>query len=422
MFLPSLLLTASLSSAQSVDDRVASTGPSLATRVEGSVGLGLPAGGPAAGVGLTAGLPFGRAEIEADLGIGADGLPSPRVTTLLGARVPLGRSHPDGHRGLALTGALGGGWWLGSPRPLARIGLSYDVPMARAPALRASLAWQAGGGGAGAIVAGLGAAWRIRPHSEPVPVVGASVTAPVPVPAAAPPSLSIVPPGALIWVPHPVCEWVTSDQLASMPNAIGLVLQVRAPGFLPVEVVLASGPLEIALQPAPAFGAVVVVASPGDRLSIGGKAFPISPDGTAVFGAAEGPLEVEVVGGGRRVVLDGAVAGGYALWLRAPTPAPLTVTFPPGSSVVPAEAEASIRAYADRLGDHPIRVVGSSAVGEPHETRALAVQRAEALAAALVAAGVPRASVKVLSSSRRDDEVGDQRSARIESLAVEAGP
>jgi hypothetical protein len=155
---------------------------------------------------------------------------------------------------------------------------------------------------------------------------------------------------------------------------------------------------------------------------IGGSVFPIAPDGTAVFSAPEGPVAVEVVGGGRSVVIDGAVAAGYALWLRAPVPAPLTLSFPVGSADVPADVLPALRAYVAALGDHQLRIVGAYASEEAEANRRVASARAEAVAAALVAAGAPAGAVKVLSSTKppKDALDGAHGYVRVESLSASA--
>lgn len=419
----SLLLAAALASAPARAEEAVRDGNTVAAGIEASAGLGPASGAPTAGLGLVAGVPAGRAVIEAHLGVGADTALTPLVTGMVGARVRLGPEATLRRRGLAITGSVGGGWWRDAPHPLARVGLAYDVPLRNTSALRVALAWQAGGGGPGAIVAGVGVAWRGdagEPSVQPV-----ATLAPVPSTSAAAPLLTVDPPDALVWVPHPVCDWIPASRLAEVlpPDATDVVLQVRANGFLPTELLLDvnSGPQSVTLRPAPPSGAVVVVASPGDRLYIEEKAFPIAPDGTAVFGAAEGPVKVEIVGGGRRAVLEGVVAGGYALWLRAPDPAPLVVTFEAGSSVVSAEAAALIRAFAEAVGEHQLRVVGYYTSDEGQDSRRLGSGRAEALAAALLEAGVSIEKVKVLSSTRppADLTAEEQRSARIEIIPPE---
>ncbi|MDP2316115.1 MAG: hypothetical protein Q8P41_24675 [Pseudomonadota bacterium] len=429
-----ILLLAIAATVASAPARAAEAGASagdythVAARIEGAVGLGPLGGGPGAGVGVAAGVPLGRVLVEADFGVGADVAPSPRVTAFLGARFELG-GPDDGRFGtFALTGLAGGGWWRGETRPLARVGFAYDTPLRHGRVLRLGVAWQGGGGGAGAVLTGLGVAWRIGPKAAPVPVAAAvEEVAPPPEPAPAPPPsrLTVIPPDALVWVPHPVCDWVPASRLAEVlpPDLAGVTVQIRAPGYLPTDVtLLGDTPASIALRPAPAFGAVVVVAHPGDRVSIGRDVVPIGPDGTGVFGAAEGPVTVEVVGGGRRVVLRGAIAGGYALWLRAPAPTPLIVMFAAGSSEVPPEAAASIRAYAAALGSSTVRVVGTYAADEVSDGRRLGVKRAEALAASLIGAGLPADVVKVLASAKPSaggDVVEADRAAWIEAVPAE---
>jgi hypothetical protein len=391
----------------------------LVARVDGSVGLSAAGGAPAAGLGVSAGLPFGAVQLNADLGLGADLAPTPRITALLDAHLPI----VSGAKGaLSLTAGLGTGWWVDAPRPLARVGVAYDGPAPADRGLRASLAWQYGGGGAGAVIAGVGVAWRAGPRvARPASLVTErDPTAPPP-----PLPLLVTPAEAMVWLPHPVCEWVPASSLGDRDPAslLGVTVQVRAPGYLPADVTLdAAGGRVLSLTPAPAYGSVVVVAFPGDRVRIGASVFPIAPDGTAVFSAPEGPVAVEVVGGGRSVVIDGAVAAGYALWLRAPVPAPLTLSFPVGSAEVPADVLPALRAYVAALGDHQLRIVGAYASEEAEANRRVASARAEAVAAALVAAGAPAGAVKVLSSTKppKDALEGAHGYVRVESLSASA--
>lgn len=68
------------------------------------------------------------------------------------------------------------------------------------------------------------------------------------------------------------------------------------------------------------------------------------------------------------------------------------IGFPAGSDALPATALPALRAVAGRRGSHPLGVVGQ---GEGDGSLDLALRRAQAVAAALVAAGVPPAAIRL---------------------------
>lgn len=392
--------------------------PTLGARLEGGLDIGPRGPGPAAAVGIHAGVPMSEGvTVEVEALLGADDAPAPRGAGLGGVRVGLGG-------GLSLSAAGGGGWRADGPTPLGRFGVAWDVSLRSGAVLRLSALGEAASKG-GAALLGVGYHFPLEQRGRVTTVAVVAPPeppppAPVPSPPKAPPPFQVEPANALVWIPHPVCAWVPAAEAAALLAVADptLPIQVRAPGYLPV-VVPRNGTTRVKLEPAPPTGSVVVVAYPGDDVRIADAAFPLSPDGTVIFGAPEGALEVTVTGAGRTVVLEGAVASGYALWLRAPEPSPLVVRFPAGDAEVPPEALGAIRAFAEAAGGYGFRVVGSWSGETPlAETRRLAARRAEALADALVAAGLPADKVDVLSTSspREGAPAEDLRSARVEPI------
>ncbi len=387
--------------------------PSVGARLEGALDLGAS---PAAALAVGGSVPLGeRVSAEVEVIGGADALPSARLSGFGGVRVALGG-------GFSVSAAGGGGWRSKGPLPLGRAGVAYDLPLNRAR-LRVSALGEVAPAGLG-VVLGVGVSLPFERHRV---TTARAVPAPPTQPPQLPelpetddPPVQVTPPDALVWVPHPVCAWVPADKAAALLAVADptLPVQVRAPGYLPSELPR-DGSRSVTLQPAPSFGAVLVVAYPGDRVSVDDTVFPLAPDGTAVFGAPEGPVHVTVTGAGRSVVLEGAVAAGYALWLRAPEPTPLVVGFPAGSAELPPGALPSIAAFADNVGTYGFRVVGSfSGEVDVGETRRLADARAEALKEALIAAGVPTKAINVISTSTPTPGVApdELRSARVEPI------
>lgn len=409
MLVPALLAT-SLAVARAED-----APPVLAVRLEGGADVagapGTPFGAVAAGVGV----PFGggvTAEIEGVVGL--DGAAAPRASGMLGARIPV-------VAGLSAYVGGGGGWRRGGPVPIGRAGVAYELPVG-ATRLRLGLQAEATPDATGLLL-GAGFAFPLARRVEPA-VVEAEPDPVEPLVFDDEP-VEVNAPGALVWVPHPVCAWVPAEEAAALLAIADpeLPAKVTAPGYVPTELPR-EGSRAVTLRAAPPFGAVVVVAAPGDEVSIEGAKFPLAGDGTAVFGAPEGTLRVLVRGAGRRVELEGAVAAGYALWLRAPAPEPLVVSFEPGSAAIPATFAERLRAFAADAGDHGFRIVGSfSNEADRGESRRLADQRAEALKAALLAAGVPARAIDVLSTAAptADAPPDALRSARVEAILPKDG-
>ncbi len=388
--------------------------PTLLVRAEGSVGAGEPT--PAGALAAAAGVPLsGGVDAELEALVGVDGAPAPRLGGLAGVRVYLGGA-------FSVSALAGGGWRPDGPVPLGRAGVAYDYPVSRAR-LRLSLLGEVTPSGLAGVL-GVGMAFPLEERA-PEPVAEAHVheedeEIPEPPEPPATGDIEVNVPNALVWVPHPVCAWVPASEAAALLSLADptLPVQVRAPGYLPGEVPR-EGSRTVILKPAPTFGAVVVVAYPGDRVSIAEAVFPLAADGTAVFGAPEGPLAVTVSGAGRTAELEGAVAAGYALWLRAPEPQPLVVSFDPGSASLSTASLGAVELYAKQAGTYTFRVVGSFAPdGDAPETRRVADARAEALKSALLAAGVSAKSISVLGTvAPADGATPDAlRTARIEPI------
>jgi outer membrane protein OmpA-like peptidoglycan-associated protein len=80
--------------------------------------------------------------------------------------------------------------------------------------------------------------------------------------------------------------------------------------------------------------------------------------------------------------------------------APVAVAFPPGSAVLPTSAFAALKALALRRADAPIAVTGygdatSSDAAAQSAALPLALARARAIAANLLAAGVPANAIRI---------------------------
>lgn len=183
-----------------------------------------------------------------------------------------------------------------------------------------------------------------------------------------------------VWIPHPVCRWVPRGEVATWAGELHPAVALR----LAVD----AGLVEVA--PPPAQGSLLLAARPGDRVTIGGVPSGLAEGGLALVTAPEGPVAVEVVGGGRRWSDTLAVGNGYASYVRVPDPPPMEVRFGRGSATVaPADAE-RVRAIAAAAGDWRFEVLGQhSPEGARVANERLALARARAVAEVLVAAGVP---------------------------------
>jgi hypothetical protein len=218
-----------------------------------------------------------------------------------------------------------------------------------------------------------------EPEAEPAPLPG------------------IHPDDATIWVPHLHCEHSDAahlDQVVDHLDAAQRVV-VSAPGYLPAFVQADQLP-GLSLEPAPAQGALVIVASPGDLLLVDGVQVTPGDDGVALLNVPEGSHLVEVSGGGRRSVGKIAVSQGHATWLRPQGAEPHHALFAAGSaSLSPGEQERIARFAEQRAGYGYVLQGGHSPEGDAALNAALAQARAEAVRQALILAGVPEADIEL---------------------------
>lgn len=238
---------------------------------------------------------------------------------------------------------------------------------------------------------GLGVVWRPKAKVVPPPPPPDPVVEPVA------PVVSVDPGDAMVWLPHPVCQWVPASQLAATAATLSSedLLRFVAAGYLPR--VLPAGDLaEVKLTPAPPQGSVVVVGRPGDEVRLAGQTLRAASDGVALVSVPEGIVSGTVVGGGRTEAFEVAVGSGFAVWVRASDPEPLRMGFAQGSAEVGAADRERIAALAASAGGWTFVVRGSaSAEGDPAANGVLADRRAAAVAALLYAAGVPASQVTV---------------------------
>ncbi|TVQ88749.1 MAG: hypothetical protein EA397_16260 [Deltaproteobacteria bacterium] len=136
-------------------------------------------------------------------------------------------------------------------------------------------------------------------------------------------------------------------------------------------------------------GWVIVAGSPAHRVVVGEQVHDIGEDGVARLRAAEGPLVVEVKGGGQRQRFEVQIMDGYALWLRASPPPEVRVLFEGGSSQVRPEDRILVQELARNRGSYRLRIAGSySPDGGMELNLQLAAERAEAIAELLRTAGL----------------------------------
>lgn len=243
--------------------------------------------------------------------------------------------------------------------------------------------------------AGFGGSYRAEePAVVAEPVAVAVVEEPPPPPPVA--RLDVATPDATVWLEHPVCRWIPWAEAAGAIAALppGTRILVSAPGHLPRWVGLDAGLVE--LEPAPAQGGLVVLADPLDEVFVDGERVSAGGDGAFLATLPEGPHAVRVVGGGREHLEDVATASGYAIWLRVPRVAPVEVLFEVGQSRLLPRARIALDALKGAQGSWTFELRGSySPEGSIAANLALARQRAEAVKARLVAAGIPADRITV---------------------------
>lgn len=242
-------------------------------------------------------------------------------------------------------------------------------------------------------------------------------------------ALSVDPPDAKIWIPHPYCDWMSPDEvrgaLSTLPPDVRL--RVVAAGRLPRD--LAADLTEpVVLEEAPRQGSLIVAARPGDQVLIDGRPIAVGSDGVTIISAPEGVIRVSVRGGGRLEEREAAVGTGLALWLRVPDPRPTRVQFDLSSSVVREAERAQIARIADLSEGWRFEVQGSaSPEGDLGANFQLADARSRAVAGLLIRSGVPAERVTVLGAvvGQLDDEITDPallRYATIRAIPAEVAP
>lgn len=292
--------------------------------------------------------------------------------------------------------SLVGGYGLALSQGLApegALGLGWDVPGQRGLALRVQGRVLLDGLDPARLQLAVGGVWGRPPEPAPVPVQ---------IPAehvydTVKNVLDIVTPNAQVWVPHPWCAWVPAEEANAVlaQLAPGATVAVVADGYLPEQVVV-SGPTQVALRPAPQQGSLLVSAQPGDRVRVDGREVAVGADGLAILTAPEGFVTVQISGGGRSLSREAAIASGHALWIVAPPASPAELRFSLGSSALDDAAQARLAEIAANAGAWRFEVAGSySPEGDPTANQALALARADAVARALVTAGVAADRVAV---------------------------
>lgn len=307
----------------------------------------------------------------------------------LGPDIGFGAPSVTGGYGLRLQG--------GSPVGVGSLGLGYELSGRSGVGARLQTRALLSGETVDVQVS-LGLVLRPRaPEPEPVPE-------PV---VEAPPPLRLSPPETWIWVPHPTCRWVTPDELAALDLPEGTRLLLSAPGYREQEVGWTPG-LEATLEAKAAQGTLLVAGARGDRVRVSQGELELGAATSTWLHGPEGPVRVEVVGGGRQQALTVALARDHVLWVRPRAPQPLVLHFDLGSSALRPEEAAALAAFAARAGDWRFELVGAaSPEGTVDANTALARQRAEVVARALADAGVPSERLRVLDPVVEPGEVDD---------------
>ena len=280
------------------------------------------------------------------------------------------------------------------------LGVTHEWDRGRALPLRVGVHAMLGGTAA-APQAGLHVTVGLTDHAQPRPPVAPPVVEATP--------WSFDPDETRIWVPHPVCDWLTPEEFAAAAPSLppDVVARAYATGHLPTAVPRTSG--AVVLLDAPAQGSVILAASPGDRVSVSGVALPADNDGVYVTNVPVGSYEVEVVGGGRRLVRTLEVTGGEASWLTVPPPSEQRVFFDVASAALRPTTLTALDAWVALAGDATLTVSGgASPEGKDDENRALAAARSLAVYDALIARGVPADHVRLGPVLPQDREADPQ--------------
>jgi hypothetical protein len=400
----------------------ANAGPTAEIHAWGAAGAATDDDAAAAGLGVAGGLRFVP---SVSVELLAQGGVSRSVSPWVALRPELRWSLTDPASpagALALVGGVGLG--LG-PTPVLRsgVGLALDLPSEGTHSWRIQARALLDGAELDALQVTVGTAWpRVVAPAPPPPIE----PPPAP-PPPAPNSLQINPPTAMIWLPQPYAGWVTPSEANRLmaDAAAGLVVRIAAPGYLSIEVAV-DGPTAVALDTAPAQGALLVMASPGDLVRMGEHDLPANPDGLRIINAPEGFADLTVVGGGRQTLTQTALSQGHALWVRIPRPAPLLVTCPAGRSDLSAKDREALAALTTLAGDWAFEVRGTaSPEGDPAVNLDLATRRGLVVVDAMVAAGLPRARITLATPMVVAEEgvpVESMRGARVRAIPPVSAP
>lgn len=226
------------------------------------------------------------------------------------------------------------------------------------------------------------------------------------------------------WVPLPVCDWRTVDELGRAPEAAVATLDQRGfrwlrdaaatdpPTAVASSAAAAAFPTSRPTEPEPEsadqpLATVVVAAFQGDEIVIAGEPQPVDDQGVVAVDVPPGHVEIVVRGGGRERRFDVLVPESTVLWVAAEAPAPIRVPFALGRSVLDDAGKAAVAALAETLGDWSFEVRGShSPDGAPIRNLELAKERARTVVSALTSAGVAPGRVQVV--DKLDVEESDE--------------
>lgn len=347
------------------------------------------------GLGLALGLPLAE-RLHLDLAVegGLGGSPAPWLSARPELRLFLS---PRVAPAAALSVVAGGGLrWSETLHPDLSVGAALDLPgQGRlVPRLQGRYLLDPTGEGS-TILLGAGFAW---PRPRPPAVVEA--------PAPPPPEES------WIWVPHPVRACVLESGLRHAEAGAADV--GPPPPSSPVQAAAIPPGLDLAALLNPTQGSLVIAASPGDEVQVGGVILPLGPDGIAVTTAPEGPIRVILRGAGRTRAMEPSVAAGYAVWIRHELdPSPHLVAFGQGSATLSDDALARLRTLVENAGGWRFELQGRySAEGTAELNRDLAMARAAAVRDALLAAGLPADRIAMAPVPGSVDPEGDPAALR----------
>jgi hypothetical protein len=173
---------------------------------------------------------------------------------------------------------------------------------------------------------------------------------------------------------------------------------------------------------------VVIVATPGDQISIDGGAW-LDVDARSGGLAVElslRPHRFDLVGGGGRLQGELLPTGGQVIWQRMDDLDRGTwrVGFEANSAEVPPAFQPLLEAAAERTGAWSWRLVGSySEEGRQEANEALALARAEAVRDVLVALGLPPERLLVEAGPPDPTlSMAEQRSVELQRVPVAEGP